>query len=48
MKNILLIFILFLSTLSIAQETYNPLAKPNTYQNAENPNYWKNKMHPDS
>ena len=23
---------------------YNPLSKPNTYQNADNPNYWKNKM----
>ena len=23
---------------------YNPLSKPNTYRNADNPNYWKNKM----
>ena len=23
---------------------YNPLSEPNTYQNADNPNYWKNKM----
>jgi aminopeptidase N len=22
---------------------YNPIAKPNTYQNLDNPNYWKNK-----
>ena len=44
MKNILLVAILFVSTLSFAQEKYNALAKPNTYQNADNPNYWKNKM----
>ena len=26
---------------------YNPLSPPNTYQNIDNPNYWKNKMpHP--
>ena len=23
---------------------YNPLSEPNTYQNDDNPNYWKNKM----
>jgi hypothetical protein len=23
---------------------YNPLSKPNTYTNSDNPNYWKNKM----
>ena len=23
---------------------YNPLSKPNTYQNEDNPNYWKNKL----
>ena len=28
---------------TIEQETYNPLAPPNTYQNTDNPNYWKNK-----
>jgi len=44
MKNILLLAFIFASTLSTAQETYNPLSKPNTYQNADNPNYWKNKM----
>ncbi|MBT6650253.1 MAG: M1 family peptidase, partial [Flavobacteriales bacterium] len=44
MKNILLVAILFVSTLSFAQEKYNALAKPNTYQNTDNPNYWKNKM----
>ena len=44
MKNLLLVATLFVSTLSFAQEKYNPLATPNTYQNADNPNYWKNKM----
>ena len=47
MKNILLISIL-LSTFVSAQENiqnedYNPLSLPNTYQNADNPNYWRNK-----
>ena len=42
MKNLLLIATLFVSTLSFAQKKYNPLATPNTYQNADNPNYWKN------
>ena len=31
-------------TTSLKQERYNPLAPPNTYQNTDNPNYWKNKM----
>ena len=31
-------------TTSFKQEKYNPLAPPNTYQNTDNPNYWKNKM----
>ena len=44
MKNLLLVATLFVSTSSFAQEKYNPLATPNTYQNADNPNYWKNKM----
>jgi hypothetical protein len=44
MKNLLLVAILFVSTLSFAQEKYNPLETPNTYQNIDNPNYWKNKM----
>ena len=44
MKNLLLVAILFVSTLTFAQEKYNALATPNTYQNADNPNYWKNKM----
>ena len=44
MRNILLVAILFISSLSFSQEKYNALATPNTYQNADNPNYWKNKM----
>jgi len=27
-----------------SQNKYNPLSKPNTYRNSDNPNYWKNKM----
>lgn len=44
MKKLLLIATILVSTLTFAQEKYNPLAKPNTYRNADNPNYWKNKM----
>jgi hypothetical protein len=43
-ENLLLVATLFVSTLSFAQKKYNPLATPNTYQNADNQNYWKNKM----
>lgn len=28
----------------VKKGNYNPLSPPNTYQNADNPNYWKNKM----
>jgi aminopeptidase N len=31
-------------TVTLKKEKYNPLSKPNTYQNTDNPNYWKNKM----
>jgi len=44
MKHLLLLASLLISTLTFAQEQYNPIAKPNTYRNADNPNYWKNKM----
>ena len=44
MKQILSTLLLFFTVLSFAQEKYDPLAKPNTYRNADNPNYWKNKM----
>ena len=35
---------LTIDSTSLIQEEYNPLAPPNTYQNTDNPNYWKNKM----
>jgi aminopeptidase N len=44
MKHLLLLAGLLINTLTFAQEQYNPIAKPNTYRNADNPNYWKNKM----
>ena len=44
MKNALTTLLLLCAVLSHAQEQYNPLAKPNTYRNVDNPNYWKNKM----
>ena len=43
MKHFIFVISILISTLSFSQQ-YNPLAKPNTYQNADNPNYWKNKM----
>jgi len=47
MKTILFAFSFLLSIVSAAQEKpakYNPITKPNTYRNLDNPNYWKNKM----
>lgn len=47
MKKILFALSLLLCTIVFAQEKpakYNPLSKPNTYRNYDNPNYWKNKM----
>ncbi len=32
------------TVISFKKERYNPLSPPNTYQNTDNPNYWKNKM----
>jgi aminopeptidase N len=29
---------------NITAQKYNPLLPPNTYRNADNPNYWKNKL----
>ena len=48
MKKILFfLFILFTNFIVFSQNRYNPLYPPNTYQNADNPNYWKNKLpHP--
>ena len=44
MKKHLLIFFILLSISGYSQNKYNPLEKPNTYRNLDNPNYWKNKM----
>ena len=44
MKYLLTLIIIILTSNIFAQETYNPLDKPNTYRNLDNPNYWKNKM----
>ena len=43
-KIIFLIIAIVYSNFSYSQEKYNPLDKPNTYRNIDNPNYWKNKM----
>lgn len=43
MKKILFFCLYLISTLCIAQN-YNPNLPPNTYQNSDNPYYWKNKM----
>lgn len=48
MKNIFAFLLLFIFAINglIAQEKpvrYNPISKPNTYRNSDNPNYWKNK-----
>ena len=40
---ILLIILLKGSSFIFCQSEYNPLSPPNTYQNTDNPNYWKNK-----
>ncbi len=44
MKKILIILSLILNYHSYSQSKYNPLSKPDTYKNTDNPNYWKNKM----
>ena len=44
MKKILIILSLILNYHSFSQSKYNPLSKPDTYKNTDNPNYWKNKM----
>lgn len=48
MKNIFfaISFVIIISNTVFAQgkpAKYNPIAKPNTYRNFDNPNYWKNK-----
>ena len=46
MKKYFLLFIILtqISTYAQKHEVYNPLLKPNTYRNIDNPNYWKNKL----
>jgi hypothetical protein len=45
MFRILSVFALALFTqYTLIAQAYNPLFPPNTYQNQDNPNYWKNKM----
>ena len=44
MKKLFFITNMLIGILGFSQEKYNPLSKPNTYQNSDNPNYWKNKM----
>ena len=41
---LLTLILLVSSFVGFSQEKYDALSKPNTYQNADNPNYWKNKM----
>ena len=43
MKHLLFIFSILFSLNIFAQEKYNPVSTPNTYRQADNPNYWKNK-----
>ena len=44
MKIKIVILLISFTIISFGQEKYNDLLKPNTYRNADNPNYWKNKM----
>tara|TARA_B100000902_G_C27322387_1_gene925598 strand:- start:459 stop:3644 length:3186 start_codon:yes stop_codon:yes gene_type:complete len=44
MKKYIFIYLILFYSISYSQTKYNPLSKPNTYQNIDNPNYWKNKM----
>ncbi len=43
MRNLIWISFIFIPVLLIGQK-YNALSEPNTYRNADNPNYWKNKL----
>jgi aminopeptidase N len=44
MKTRLLALLTVVVCFAQAQTPYNPLSTPNTYRQADNPNYWKNKM----
>jgi aminopeptidase N len=43
MKNYLVLLLNFVVLFSFAQSKYNPVSTPNTYRQADNPNYWGNK-----
>ena len=43
MKYPFILFCILLSTVTFSQTKYDPLTTPNTYNQADNPNYWKNK-----
>ena len=43
MKNYLVLLLNFVVLFSFAQTKYNPVSTPNTYRQADNPNYWGNK-----
>jgi aminopeptidase N len=43
MKNYLVLLLNLVVLFSFAQTKYNPVSKPNTYRQADNPNYWGNK-----
>ena len=43
MKFHFIIILSILSFFSYAQSAYDPVSKPNTYRQTDNPNYWKNK-----
>lgn len=44
MKLRLLTIVMLFAFFAKAQTPYNPLSTPNTFRQADNPNYWKNKM----
>ena len=44
MKYIVLLILSFTLNFTFAQNAYDALTKPNTYRNADNPNYWQNKI----
>ncbi|MEJ6794081.1 MAG: M1 family aminopeptidase [Flavobacteriales bacterium] len=43
MRNFLVLLLNFVVLFSFAQSEYNPVSTPNTYRQADNPNYWGNK-----
>ena len=43
MRNFLFLISALVTLNTFAQSAYNPITTPNTYRQADNPNYWKNK-----